>query len=103
MDVSAKRISFKKRLEMENIRRDPIVEFGLTTENRSDLSDRVCSAGGMKVRNTTAFLASLQSILNKILSHESEVTVKGRWKWMSKSPHCSQRKKSARVNYVDLP
>ena len=56
----------------------------------------------MKVRNTTAFLASLQSILNKKLPHESEAKAKGRWKWMSKSPHCSQRKKSARVNCVDL-
>ena len=79
---------------MESIRRDPIGEFGL--------SDRVFSAGGMKVRNTTAFLASLQSILNKILPHESEATAKGRWKWMSKSLHRTQRKKSARLNCDDL-
>ena len=80
VDVSAKRISLKKRLEMESIRRDPIGEFGLTTEKRSDLSDRVCIGGGMKVRNTTAFLASLKSILNKKLPHESEAKAKGRWK-----------------------
>ena len=56
----------------------------------------------MKDRNIKAFLASLHSILNKILPHESEATAKGRWKWMSKLPHCSQRRKSARVNCVDL-
>ena len=37
---------------MESIRRDPTGEFGLTTKIRSDLSDRVCNAGGMKIRNT---------------------------------------------------
>ena len=82
------------------------VELSLHLEEKNSLSSRVCSPCGTKVRNCAAMLSQIKDKSNKpnpvltmtadddATNGEQEVL---RLKRMSKSPHCSQNKKSSRV------
>ena len=82
------------------------VELSLHLEEKNSLSSRVCSPCGTRVRNCAAMLSQIKDKLNKpnpvltmtaddyATNGEQEVLC---LKGMSKSPHCSQNKKSSRV------
>ena len=86
--------------------------MSLHLEENNSLSSRVCSPCDTKVRNCTAMLSQIKDKLNKLnpvlTMAADDVSTNGerevsRLKRMSKSPHCSQNKKSLRVSAQQVP
>lgn len=89
------------------------VDLSLELEEGNSLSTRVCSPCGTKVRNCAALFSQIKEKFNKssislnnftiATGHESTTGEDERMKRMSKSPHSSQNKKSARVSTCTEP
>ena len=83
-------------------------DLSLELDEGNSLASKVCSPCGIKVRNCASLLHQIKENINKpnltIAASQEATTVEDEgMKQMSKSPHSSQNKKSARVSTCSEP